>query len=58
MNMGTISLSGYLDFSTALTTTPLAAGKPAALSVTFHPSTKSLISSASLRNLRVGTKLV
>jgi hypothetical protein len=38
-----------------LTTVPLGAGKPAALSVTFHPSTKGAISSASFRNLRVGT---
>jgi hypothetical protein len=38
-----------------LTTVPLAAGKPAALSVTFHPSTRSLSSSASFKNLRVGT---
>ena len=55
MNIGTISFSGYLDLSTQLTTVPLGAGKPAALSVTFHPSTKGLISSASFRNLRVGT---
>src|SRR4030067_1238309 len=55
MNMGTISFSGYLVLSTQLTTVPLGAGKPAALSVTFHPSTKGLISSASFRNLRVGT---
>ena len=55
MKIGTISFSGYLDLSTQLTTVPLGAGKPAALSVTFHPSTRSLISSANLRNLRVGT---
>jgi hypothetical protein len=34
---------------------PLAAGNPAALSVTFHPSTRGAISSANFRNLRVGT---
>jgi hypothetical protein len=55
MNMGTIILSGYLDLRRQLTTVPLGAGKPAALSVTFHPSTKGAISSASFRNLRVGT---
>src|SRR5512139_1076556 len=55
MNMGTTIFSGYFDLRMQLTTVPLGAGKPAALSVTFHPSTKSLISSASFRNLRVGT---
>ena len=53
--MGMTIFSGYLDLSMQLTTVPLAAGKPAALSVTFHPSTKGAISSASFRNLRVGT---
>jgi hypothetical protein len=55
MKIGTIILSGYLALSTQLTAVPLGAGKPAALSVTFHPSTRSLISSARFRNLRVGT---
>ena len=55
MNIGQTYLSGYLFFSKQLTTTPLGAGNPAALSVTFHPSTRSLSSSASLKNLRVGT---
>src|SRR4030042_3818780 len=55
MNMGTIIFSGYLALSRQLTTVPLAAGNPAALSVTFHPSTRGAISSASFRNLRVGT---
>lgn len=55
MNMGTTYFSGYLFLSKQLTTTPLGAGKPAALSVTFHPSTRSLSSSASFKNLRVGT---
>lgn len=55
MKIGQTYLSGYLFLSKQLTTTPLGAGKPAALSVTFHPSTRSLSSSASLKNLRVGT---
>ena len=53
--MGITIFSGYFDFSIQLTTVPAGAGKPAALSVTFHPSTKSLVSSANFRNFRVGT---
>src|SRR5512147_2526335 len=55
MKIGQTYFSGYLYLSKQLTTTPLGAGNPAALSVTFHPSTKSLSSSASFKNLRVGT---
>lgn len=55
MKMGMTIFSGYFDFSIQLTTVPAGAGNPAALSVTFHPSTKSFVSSASFRNLRVGT---
>jgi hypothetical protein len=53
--MGITIFSGYLFLSIQLTTVPAGAGNPAALSVTFHPSTKSLVSSANLRNFRVGT---
>jgi hypothetical protein len=55
MKIGQTYFSGYLYLSKQLTTTPLGAGKPAAPSVTFHPSTKSLSSSASFKNFRVGT---
>jgi hypothetical protein len=55
MKIGQTYFSGYLFLRRQLTTTPLGAGNPAALSVTFHPSTKSFSSSASLKNLRVGT---
>jgi hypothetical protein len=53
--MGITVLSGYFVFKIQLTTVPAGAGKPAALSVTFHPSTNSFVSSANLRNFRVGT---
>jgi hypothetical protein len=43
MNMGITILSEYLVLSTQPTAVPLGAGRQAALSVMFQPSTKSLL---------------
>src|ERR1700733_6093486 len=54
MSIGIAILSGYICLSTHATAVPLGAGAPPALSVIFHPSTKSLTLSAALTKSSLG----
>src|SRR6202521_2090023 len=54
MSIGMAILSGYICLSTHATAVPLGAGAPPALSVIFHPSTKSLTLSAALTKSSLG----
>src|SRR5580698_3842988 len=54
MSIGIAILSGYICLSTHATAVPLGAGAPPALSVIFHPSTRSLTLSAALTKSSLG----